>query len=155
MEGYYPYLILLVFFIAGMMLFGVGMLVSSLIRPSRPDIEKQTTYECGEQAIGNAWGQFNARFYKIAIVFVLFEVELIFLFPWAVVFDDPTLAAASPVWGWLSFVEILAFIGFLGAALWYAIRTGIFTWTKPKHTLPDTANPVPDQLYDAVNTRYT
>jgi NADH-quinone oxidoreductase subunit A len=154
MDAYIPYLMLLGFLVAGMLLYGVGMLVSSLIRPSRPDAEKLSTYECGEEAVGEAWGRFNARFYKVAIVFVLFEVELIFLFPWAVVFADPAIAKLYPVWSWLSLAEIALFIGFLSAGLWYAIQCGVLSWSKPKTSPPPTSNPVPNHLYDSVNTLY-
>ncbi|MCG8477156.1 MAG: NADH-quinone oxidoreductase subunit A, partial [Cytophagales bacterium] len=78
------------------LLYGIGasllvlatFLISWLIRPSRPSAEKLTTYECGEDPSGSAWGQFNMRFYIVALMFILFDVEIVFLFPWAVVFGN-------------------------------------------------------------------
>ena len=74
----------------GLFIFGglgfilIALIVGKLLRPHRPNEEKLTTYESGEDPINNAWGQFNLRFYIIALIFILFEVELVFLFPWAI-----------------------------------------------------------------------
>jgi NADH-quinone oxidoreductase subunit A len=97
--------------VAYMVLFiaaGVGFLVlplviGKLIRPERPDPEKGTVYECGEPTIGSAWIQFDLRFYVVALLFVIFDVEMAFFFPWAVVFGsanklaDPNLPDAERV----------------------------------------------------------
>ena len=78
------------FILGGLGFILIALMVGKLLRPYRPNEEKLTTYESGEDPVNNAWGQFNLRFYIIALVFILFEVELVFLFPWAVV-----LAAVS------------------------------------------------------------
>ena len=68
----------------------VHLLAGKLIRPIRPDAEKGTIYECGEPTIGSAWVQFDLRYYVIALLFVIFDVEVAFFFPWAVVFGPLT-----------------------------------------------------------------
>ncbi len=104
----------------------VGFLVGGLvfwwvIRPSRFIEEKQTTYECGEEPTGNAWIQFNIRFYVFALIFLIFEVEAVFLLPWAVVFKRL---------GLLAFVEGLVFIAILAVALVYVWRKGDLEWVR-------------------------
>jgi NADH-quinone oxidoreductase subunit A len=69
-------------------LFLLPLFVFRLLRPSRPNPTKEATYECGEQPIGDSWLRFNARFYVIALIFVLFDVEIVFMYPWAVVFGQ-------------------------------------------------------------------
>src|SRR5438445_11974753 len=69
----------------------VHLLAGKLIRPAKPNAEKLTIYECGEPTIGSAWVQFDLRFYVVALLFVIFDVEVVFFFPWAVVFGKATL----------------------------------------------------------------
>ena len=77
----------ILFFITGAFIFVLGGLITAkFIRPSRPNEEKNTIYESGEESQGSAWTNFNVRFYIIALVFVLFEVEMVFLFPWATIY---------------------------------------------------------------------
>ena len=104
----------------------VGFLVVNLIlwwaiRPSRFSEEKLTTYECGENPLGSAWIQFNVRFYVFALIFVIFDVEAVFLLPWGVVFKQL---------GVLAFVEGLVFIGILVVALAYVWRKGDLEWVR-------------------------
>jgi len=68
----------------------IHLMLGKLIRPARPDPEKLTIYECGEPTIGSAWIQFDVRFYVVALLFVMFDVEVAFFFPWAVVFGKAT-----------------------------------------------------------------
>jgi NADH-quinone oxidoreductase subunit A len=68
----------------------IHLMIGKLIRPARPDPEKLTIYECGEPTIGSAWIQFDLRFYVVALLFVIFDVEVAFFFPWAVVFGKAT-----------------------------------------------------------------
>jgi NADH-quinone oxidoreductase subunit A len=138
------------------MLFVVAaMTVSRLIRPSRPNDEKLSTYECGEESIGNAWGQFNARFYIIALIFILFEVEIIFLFPWATVFGNKDLIAETEgLWGWFSLVEMFLFISILVLGLAYAWSKGFLGWIKPEPEIKDYQSPVPKHLYEEINKKY-
>ena len=92
-----------------------------IIRPSRASEEKLTTYECGENPTGSAWIQFNIRFYVFALIFIIFDVEAVFLLPWAVVFKKL---------GFLAFVEGLVFIGILVVALAYVWRKGDLEWVR-------------------------
>ncbi len=78
------YLLLFLFVSASFLFF--HLLMGKMIRPSKPDADKLTIYECGEPAIGSAWIQFDLRFYVVALLFVIFDVEVVFFFPWALVF---------------------------------------------------------------------
>ena len=100
-----------------------NLLLWWLIRPSRFSEEKLTTYECGENPTGSAWVQFNIRFYVFALIFVVFDVEAVFLLPWAVVFREL---------GTLAYVEGLVFIGILAVALAYVWRKGDLSWVRPE-----------------------
>jgi NADH:ubiquinone oxidoreductase subunit 3 (subunit A) len=99
----------------------VNLLVWKVIRPSRYSEEKLTTYECGENPTGSAWIQFNIRFYVFALIFIVFDVEAVFLLPWAVVFREL---------GPLAFVEGLVFIAILVVALVYVWRKGDLEWVR-------------------------
>src|SRR6478752_5732397 len=95
MPGLVGYLLL--FLVVGIGFILILLLAGKLIRPSRPDPEKMTIYECGEPTIGSAWVQFDLRFYVVALLFVIFDVEVAFFFPWAVVFGTANeYAAARP-----------------------------------------------------------
>ena len=84
----YNFANILVFIIFGALFVGVNVLLSRLIQTRNPTPVKLSTYECGELPEGNSWVQFNIRFYVIALIFLIFEVEILFLFPWAVVYKD-------------------------------------------------------------------
>src|SRR3989440_5109963 len=71
----------------------IHLMIGRLVRPKRPDAEKLTVYECGEPTIGSAWVQFDLRFYVVALLFVIFDVEMAFFFPWAVVFGKANMLA--------------------------------------------------------------
>lgn len=86
---------LLLFLVVGVGFILVHLIAGKLLRPSRPDPEKLTIYECGEPTIGSAWIQFDLRFYVVALLFVIFDVEVAFFFPWAVVFGKAN-ALANP-----------------------------------------------------------
>jgi NADH-quinone oxidoreductase subunit A len=99
----------------------VNLVLWKIIRPSRFSEEKNTTYECGENPTGSAWVQFNIRFYVFALLFLIFDVEAVFLLPWAVVFRQL---------GPLAFVEGLVFVGILVVALAYVWRKGDLEWVR-------------------------
>ncbi len=86
---------LLVFLAVGAGFVLVNLLMGKLFRPSRPGAEKGTIYECGEPTIGSAWVQFDLRYYVIALLFVIFDVEVAFFFPWAEVFGKANTIAAT------------------------------------------------------------
>ncbi len=83
----------LLFLAVGVAFIVVNLLVGKLVRPARPQAEKATIYECGEPTIGSAWVQFDLRFYVVALLFVIFDVEVAFFFPWAVVFGNANSVA--------------------------------------------------------------
>jgi NADH-quinone oxidoreductase subunit A len=102
--------ILLLFLAVGAGFIFVHLVAGKLIRPNKPDSEKKTIYECGEPTIGSAWIQFDLRFYVVALLFVIFDVEVAFFFPWAVVFgkandvrvaEKPTTAEEMKAYGQL------------------------------------------------------
>jgi NADH:ubiquinone oxidoreductase subunit 3 (subunit A) len=99
----------------------VNLVLWWVIRPHRFSEEKLTTYECGENPQGSAWIQFNIRFYVFALIFIVFDVEAVFLLPWAVVFKQL---------GLLAFVEGLVFVGILVVALVYVWRKGDLEWVR-------------------------
>lgn len=146
----------LLFLIGGGLFVAVALLASRLVRPHRPNVEKNTAYESGEDAKGTAWIQFNVRFYMLALIFLLFEIELVFMFPWAMLFADPELLAqTNGNWGWYSFAAMMIFILLLVIALVYAWVNGHLDWIKPKPEVRDYSSPVPKQYYDQINERYT
>jgi NADH-quinone oxidoreductase subunit A len=87
----------LLFLLVGIGFILVHLLIGKTIRPARMDAEKATVYECGEPTVGSAWVQFDLRYYVVALLFVIFDVEVAFFFPWAVVFGQTnTIAQARP-----------------------------------------------------------
>ncbi|MGL1885743.1 MAG: NADH-quinone oxidoreductase subunit A [Reichenbachiella sp.] len=149
------YQIILLFAVGGFIAIMGSLVTSRLLRPNRPNEEKMTTYECGEDPVGSAWGKFNIRFYVVALVFVLFETELIFLFPWAIVFGNEKLnALTNGSWGVLAFVEMGLFILVLAVGLAYVWGKGFLEWEKPEVKTMKIDSKVPDSLYDQLNTKY-
>ncbi len=145
----------LLFLIGGIVFVVLGLFTSSLLRPSRPNYEKLTPYECGEDAIGNPWGQFNVQYYIVALIFILFEVEIVFLFPWATVFGQKSLIeATSGQWGWLALTEVFIFVGVLVLGLAYVWAKGLLDWVSPQPVKPDFVSKVPQHLYEKLNEKH-
>lgn len=139
-------------FIFGGLTFAVGGLITSrLIRPNRPNYEKLTTYESGEDTIGSAWGQFDIKFYIVALIFLLFEVEILYLFPWALIFGDEELIRSTD-WAWARFAltEMFVFIIILALGLVYAWRKGYLDWVKPVNRTSDYTSKIPADAYKAL-----
>jgi len=111
----------LAFAVLGVGFVAVNLILWWILRPHRFSEEKLTTYECGENPTGSAWIQFNIRFYVFALIFIIFDVEAVFLLPWAVVFREL---------GVLAFVEGLVFIAILVVALAYVWRKGDLEWVR-------------------------
>jgi NADH-quinone oxidoreductase subunit A len=84
---------LLVFFGVGVFFLFFHLVLGKQIRPARPEADKLTIYECGEPTVGSAWIQFDLRYYVVALLFVIFDVEVAFFFPWAVVFGNANALA--------------------------------------------------------------
>jgi NADH:ubiquinone oxidoreductase subunit 3 (subunit A) len=114
---------ILVFLAAIVGLMAFVLVLWKVLRPRRLDPEKETTYECGEEPVGGAWIQFNIRFYVFALIFIVFDVEAVFLLPWAVVFREL---------GPIAYVEGLVFIAILAVALAYVWRKGDLAWVRPE-----------------------
>src|SRR5262250_783611 len=93
MSGLVGYLML--FVLIGVGFIFIHLVIGKLIRPAKPHADKLTVYECGEPTIGSAWIQFDLRYYVVALLFVIFDVEVAFFFPWAVVFGNAN-ALANP-----------------------------------------------------------
>jgi len=125
--------------------------INKLIAPHKPNPEKLTSYECGEEPTGNAWLPFNSRFYVIALIFLLFDVEMVFIFPWAIVFGNHEMNIIDPRWGWLALTEMFLFLGILILGLAYVWVKGDLDWIKPNPVLPTTDTYIPKSLYEKLN----
>ena len=118
---------ILAFFVLGgpINVFAV-LFLTSLVRPRRPSREKLTTYECAEVPIGSGWFRLNLRFYTVALIFIVFDAELITILPVATVYRDWVAASAGPQ----AFYELFLFIGILLIGLAYVWRKGDLEWFK-------------------------
>ncbi|HET6383476.1 MAG TPA: NADH-quinone oxidoreductase subunit A [Armatimonadota bacterium] len=115
----------LVFMLFGLLMSGVILLVSRLLRTHRPqNYDKLSTYECGERSLGPAWAQFNIRYYIFALAFVVFDVETIFIYPWAV----SLRSMRSLGLGLFAFWDMFVFVVVLLVGLYYAYRKGALKW---------------------------
>ena len=110
---------ILLFLIAGIALVGGGILVSMLVAPKLKTKVKDEAFECGIETYGSSWLQFRVGYYLFAILFLLFDVETVFLFPWAVVMKDLGISA---------FIEVLIFLVILGLGLLYAWKKDALKW---------------------------
>jgi NADH-quinone oxidoreductase subunit A len=140
-----------IFLITGIILVALIFFINRLLAPNHPNTEKQISYECGEEPTGNAWLPFNSRFYVIALVFLLFEVEMVFVFPWATVFGSHEINDYYPQWGMLALIEMFIFLGVLILGLVYVWVKGDLDWIKPKPVVPVTDVVIPTSLYDKLN----
>lgn len=143
---------ILIFIITGFVLVALTLFIGKLLAPKNPNTEKLTSYECGEEPTGSAWIPFNTRFYVIALIFLLFDVEMVFIIPWATVFGNHELIAADARWGKLTFVEMFLFLGILILGLVYVWRKGDLNWIRPSVEIPRTNVAVPSALYAKLNT---
>lgn len=114
------YGIILVFLLGGAGTAIAMLLVSRIVRPKKPSVgDKLEIYECGLQTRGPTWVQFRVSFFLYALIFLLFDIEAIFLYPWAVVFQSV---------GMIAFIEMIIFIAILIIGLWYAWKEGALKW---------------------------
>ena len=116
LEQYFP---ILVFIIVGLGLGVVLLSLGKLLSPNRPNPEKLSPYECGFEAFEDARMKFDVRYYLVAILFILFDLEIAFLFPWAVVLQDI---------GWFGFIAMLVFLGILVVGFIYEWKKGALEW---------------------------
>jgi NADH-quinone oxidoreductase subunit A len=152
--------LMLVFVAVGVGFLLTNLLLGKLLRPARPEAEKGTVYECGEPAVGSSWIQFDLRFYVVALLFVIFDVEMAFFFPWATVFGGSNRLAdervtveekagiqkslsgqeppadsrpdevAAKRLAALAFVDILVFFGVLLVGFAYLWKRGDLEWVR-------------------------
>jgi len=134
---------------------GITLFLSKLLSPNKPNAEKLTSYECGEEPVGSAWIPFNTRFYVIALIFLLFDVEMIFIFPWATVYANADLIAADNRWGVFTLIEMFVFAGILILGLVYVWRKGDLEWIKPQTVIPVVNTNIPLSAYEALNLQQT
>lgn len=124
--GNYAYIGLFLLGGAGFVVFNFSLasFVTRLIQSHRPGVSKGLAYECGEPPSGEAWVQYNVRYYLYAMLFVIFDVEAAYLLPWASEFR-----ALLPELGGLLLIEMAAFLGILCLGLGYAWKKGALEWT--------------------------
>ena len=113
------------FILTAVMFVLIAVFAAKLIRPARPTKEKLITYECGENPEGSPWVKFNIRFYVVALIFLIFDVEVVMLIPWALVYQDS---------GMLGFLVGAIFLILLGLGMAYEWRKGDLEWARPKIT---------------------
>ena len=125
-----------IFFVASVAIVFAAMLPNRRLAPHKPDPAKLTTYECGEEPIGSPWIRFNSRFYVIALIFIVFDVEVLFMFPWAVNLKQM---------GMFAWLEMAVFIGILAVGLAYVWAKRDLEWIKPRpgwmRCLPESQTP--------------
>ncbi|MCD8739238.1 NADH-quinone oxidoreductase subunit A [Mucilaginibacter roseus] len=142
---------ILIFLIVGFLAVGLTFFLNKLLSRQNPNDLKLSSYECGEEPTGSAWLPFNSRFYVIALIFLLFDVEMVFVFPWATVFGNHELIAADNRWGWFALAEMFIFLGILILGLVYVWRKGDLEYIKPKQAIPTTDTRIPAALYEQLN----
>ena len=122
LESYFPVLV----FIFVALIFGcVPIIVGRLVGPHRPDPEKLSAFECGFEAFEDARMKFDVRYYLIAIIFILFDLEIAFLFPWATIFKEIVATDSVKLFG---FIEMMVFIAILVVGYIYAWAKGALEW---------------------------
>ena len=112
----------LIFIILAIVFVIITLFISKLIRPNRPTFEKQKVYECGENPEGSPWVKFNIRFYVVALIFLIFDVEVVLLFPWALTYKN---------FGVYGFLVGIIFLLVLGLGMAYEWRKGDLEWARP------------------------
>lgn len=123
MDGYFgAYAIVAMILLIGAALVAVALSANRLLRPSRPTPDKLLTYECGVDPVGEGWAQSQVRYYVFTYLYVVFAVDAVFLFPWAIVF-------AAPGFGMTTLVEMFVFLGFIALGIVYAWRKRVLAWT--------------------------
>ncbi|HET7488759.1 MAG TPA: NADH-quinone oxidoreductase subunit A [Acidimicrobiales bacterium] len=113
------YLTVFVFGVAAVVMVGAMLGIGALLRPTRPEPQKYIAYESGVDPVGTGWSQSQIRYYIFALLFVMFDVEAVFIFPWAVRLES---------FGVFGLVEMLIFVVILALGLVYAWRKGVLRW---------------------------
>ncbi len=122
MENYFP---ILMFVLVGVAVGVLPIVMGFVLAPSRPDPEKLSPYECGFEAFEDARMKFDVRYYLVAILFILFDLEIAFLFPWATIFKDIVATESIKLFG---FIEMMVFVSVLVVGYVYAWAKGALEW---------------------------
>lgn len=123
MEQYLP--VAIMFAVA--LVFALGFMGASwLLGPKNPTKTKLSVYECGHNPIGSARERFGVKFYLVAILFIVFDIEVVFMYPWALNFKKAMMSGA----GWYYFAIMAEFFVILGIGLFYGWRSGVLNWAK-------------------------
>ncbi len=132
-----------IFILLGVVFVAAGLFAAWILRPHRPYVGKNATYECGEEPVGDAWVRLNVRFYVAALVFLIFDVEVVFLFPWALVYREL---------GMFAFLEMAVFLAILFTGYAYVWVKGDLAWDKPAPETPTVKrSPNPAAQHPAVS----
>ena len=125
LNPYVPILILLILaFVIAWAMIGASSMIAWLLRLNRPSSKKLQPYECGMTPIGGARVRFSIKFYLVAMLFILFDLEIVFMYPWAVVYKETITHSSVIFWSMLSFISILM-VGYV-----YALKKGALDWRK-------------------------
>ncbi len=119
---------ILIFIILAIVFVIITLFINKLVRPNRPTFEKQKVYECGENPEGSPWVKFNIRFYVVALIFLIFDVEVVLLFPWALTYKE---------FGLYGFLVGIIFLLILGLGMAYEWRKGDLEWARPEPKPPN------------------
>jgi NADH-quinone oxidoreductase subunit A len=165
-EGGPDLLQILAIFAAAAFLFGFGaLLVGRLLRPHRPNPDKATAYECGELPVGPGWVQFDLRFYVVALVFLVFDVELALFYPWAVLFGgggapaeaggaaQGAAAQALHAARWAAMWDMLFFFGVIVVGFVFLWRFGYLDWVRATRVRVEARAPVAEEEVELDYTR--
>lgn len=114
-------IVIALFVVIGAVFTVLTLSASWLLSPKAPSPEKATMYECGVEPVGGPWVRFRAGYYVYALLYVIFDIEVVFLYPWAVTFGRPGI-------GWFVFIEMMIFIAILAGGLAYAWKEGALRW---------------------------
>ena len=118
---------ILIFIILAIVFVTITLIIAKLIRPNRPTFEKLKVYECGENPEGSPWVKFNIHFYVVALIFLIFDVEVVLLFPWALTYQE---------YGVYGFLVGIIFLLILGLGMAYEWRKGDLEWARPQPKVP-------------------
>lgn len=147
-----PFVRIFCFILAGAGFITGALVLSRLISPKRPNAEKNSAYESGEASRGPAWPGISTGYYVIALLFILFELEIILLFPLVIRMHDGSAASQM---GWIV-TEIVGFVLILSVGLAYAWANGYLDWMRPRSSRTDSfRSSVPKERYEEFNRRFS
>jgi NADH-quinone oxidoreductase subunit A len=129
---YWQYLPLMMQILAAFLLGVVIVVASWFVGRHRNTVTKLAAYECGIVASGDARGRFSVRFYLVAVLFILFDVEAVFMMPWAVIYRKLPAITGQRLFG---FWEMVVYLGFVGVGLYYIVRKGVLNWSQDRGDL--------------------